>query len=85
MGYGDQSRTETSSVEGAIGRILGRAESQNIVLVPISIAMLSVVESLPLHHRDPFDRLLAATCLAEQMTLVSADAVFDEYGVRRIW
>ena len=41
--------------------------------------------SLPFHHRDPFDRLLAAQALAEGVPLVSADVVFDQYGVRRIW
>lgn len=40
---------------------------------------------LPNHHNDPFDRLLAVQALAEGLTLVSADAVFDRYGVPRVW
>ena len=36
-------------------------------------------------HRDPFDRLLAATALIEGLPLVSIDVVFDEIGVERIW
>jgi PIN domain nuclease of toxin-antitoxin system len=40
---------------------------------------------LPLHHRDPFDRLLAAQALEPGWTLLSKDAVFDAYGVRRLW
>jgi PIN domain nuclease of toxin-antitoxin system len=40
---------------------------------------------LPLHHRDPFDRLLIAQSLAEQVPLVSVDALFDRYGVTRLW
>ncbi len=40
---------------------------------------------LPLHHRDPFDRLLVAQALVEGMPLVSADAVFDRYPIRRLW
>jgi PIN domain nuclease of toxin-antitoxin system len=40
---------------------------------------------LPLHHRDPFDRLLAAQAVDLRMPLVSRDRVFDLYGVRRIW
>lgn len=40
---------------------------------------------LPLHHKDPFDRMLAAQSLADGLPLVSADVVFDQYGVRRIW
>jgi PIN domain len=41
--------------------------------------------SLRWHHRDPFDRLLIAQALEADMTMVSRDAVFDRYGVRRIW
>jgi PIN domain nuclease of toxin-antitoxin system len=40
---------------------------------------------LPLHHRDPFDRLLAAQALDLRIPLVSRDRVFDRYGVKRIW
>jgi PIN domain nuclease of toxin-antitoxin system len=40
---------------------------------------------LPMHHRDPFDRLLAAQALEMGATLLSRDRVFDLYGVQRIW
>ena len=40
---------------------------------------------MPFHHRDPFDRLLAATALVDGMTVASADPVFEAYGVRRVW
>ena len=40
---------------------------------------------LPFHHRDPFDRLLAAQALELGVPLVSFDAIFDRYGVERIW
>jgi len=40
---------------------------------------------LPLHHRDPFDRLLAAQALDLDIPLLSRDRVFDLYGVKRIW
>ena len=40
---------------------------------------------LPLHHRDPFDRLLAAQAHATGWPIVSADSIFEKYGVRRIW
>jgi PIN domain nuclease of toxin-antitoxin system len=40
---------------------------------------------LPLHHRDPFDRLLAAQALDLKVPLISRDRVFDIYGVKRIW
>ena len=40
---------------------------------------------LPLHHRDPFDRLLAAQALDLHIPLLSRDRIFDLYGVNRIW
>jgi PIN domain nuclease of toxin-antitoxin system len=40
---------------------------------------------LPSHHRDPFDRLLAAQALELRIPIVSRDRVFDLYGVKRIW
>jgi PIN domain nuclease of toxin-antitoxin system len=43
------------------------------------------VAPLPLHHRDPFDRLLLAQAVAEGLQVVSADTVFDRYPVERIW
>lgn len=43
------------------------------------------VATLPFHHRDPFDRLLLAQALEEKLTIIFADAVFQEYAVNRIW
>ncbi len=40
---------------------------------------------LPLHHKDPFDRMLVAQAQATGWPIISADPVFDHYGVRRIW
>ncbi|MDZ8238096.1 MAG: type II toxin-antitoxin system VapC family toxin [Nostoc sp. ChiQUE01a] len=40
---------------------------------------------LPLHHRDPFDRMLIAQAQIEEMTLVSADSMFNQYDVSLIW
>jgi PIN domain nuclease of toxin-antitoxin system len=40
---------------------------------------------LPGSHRDPFDRMLIAQCQAENLPLVSIEAIFDQYGIQRIW
>ena len=45
----------------------------------------AAVERMPFHHRDPFDRLIAAQALAERLAVVTRDSVFREYGVRVIW
>ena len=54
-------------------------------LLRIELAHVTLVETLPPHHKDPFDRLLIAQAIIEKRPLVSVDAVFDEYGVTRLW
>lgn len=54
-------------------------------LLPIDLEDTGRVAELPFHHRDPFDRLLAAQALSEGLTIVSADPVFRKYGVKRAW
>lgn len=53
--------------------------------LPISLVHATRVETLPLHHRDPFDRLLIAQAMIEAMPIVSVDMAFDLYGIRRLW
>ena len=53
--------------------------------LPITIEHLIKLGSLPFHHRDPFDRLLIAQSLYEQMPLISKDSEFDDYELERIW
>ena len=43
------------------------------------------VERLPFHHRDPFDRMLAVQAERNNLPIVSADPVFERYGVKRVW
>ena len=56
-----------------------------IQLLPIRLAHIAGVAALPQHHRDPFDRLLVATALAERLTVVTTDDVFKRYGVPVLW
>jgi PIN domain nuclease of toxin-antitoxin system len=54
-------------------------------ILPVTVEFADAQSLLPHHHRDPFDRLLAAQALVDGLVLVSADAIFDRYGVTRIW
>lgn len=54
-------------------------------LLDMRIAHVGLVEALPRHHGDPFDRMLAAQALAEDLPIITADPVFRRYGVKRIW
>jgi PIN domain nuclease of toxin-antitoxin system len=62
----------------------GREKIQ-LRLLDMTTAHAVSVEALPFHHKDPFDRLLIAQALWEEMTIVSADGRFDSYGVKRVW
>lgn len=54
-------------------------------ILPITLDHAERQVALPFHHRDPFDRLIAVQALVEGIPLVSADPIFDAYGVNRIW
>ena len=56
-----------------------------IVQLPITFADLEVYLTLPLHHRDPFDRLLVAQAIEHSLTLISRDTRMDAYKVQRFW
>lgn len=60
-------------------------DKDDIHLLPIEAAHIEPLTRLPLHHKDPFDRLIAATALVESMTLVSKDVLFDAYSLARLW
>ncbi|MBI3791909.1 MAG: type II toxin-antitoxin system VapC family toxin [Gemmatimonadetes bacterium] len=54
-------------------------------LMEVKLSHTLEVAALPPLHRDPFDRLLVATSSLEDLPILSADAMFDRYGVERIW
>ena len=56
-----------------------------IQLLDIKLEHLKIVSALPLHHRDPFDRLLIAQAIVEDILIISADKVFSLYPVRLMW
>jgi PIN domain nuclease of toxin-antitoxin system len=62
-----------------------RLDGNGFETLTITRTHVAQIVSLPFHHRDPFDRLIIAQSLAENMLIVGVDAVFDPYGVRRLW
>jgi PIN domain nuclease of toxin-antitoxin system len=53
--------------------------------LPITLAHGQLAGSLPIRHKDPFDRLLIAQAIVENLTLVSNETIFDPSGVSRLW
>ena len=76
--------------EAAIKSALGRAPASlrsEFAFERLSVSDVHAwaVRALPPLHNDPFDRLLAAQAICERATIVSADTIFDRYGLTRIW
>ncbi|MCY3834629.1 MAG: type II toxin-antitoxin system VapC family toxin [Chloroflexi bacterium] len=59
--------------------------SYSLRLLNIQIPHLRRVARIPLHHRDPFDRMLIAQSLVENIAIITSDAAFDAYPVQRLW
>jgi hypothetical protein len=66
-------------------RLVEKVEALDIEQLPILPSHLDILMTLPFHHRDPFDRLIVAQCLAEGILLLSHDGLLDSYGVKRLW
>ena len=60
-------------------------QSNSIDILPITLSHVLALENLPLHHKEPFDRLLIAQSNVENAPLVSADPIFVNYPVQSIW
>ncbi|WP_420130069.1 type II toxin-antitoxin system VapC family toxin [Longimicrobium sp.] len=60
-------------------------ERQQIGVLGIELRHLDALTRLPQHHRDPFDRLIAAQALTEEVPVISVDPALDAYGVQRLW
>ena len=54
-------------------------------LLPVTMDHIAIIATLPLHHRDPFDRLIISQAILEDLIVVSADPAFDAYPIVRRW
>ena len=73
------------ALRGNFSEIEGFMAAGAIRLLPISFEHLLQLQQLPFHHRDPFDRLLIAQALTEDLTVLSRDAIFPQYEVSIRW
>jgi PIN domain nuclease of toxin-antitoxin system len=71
-----------ASFAGDIERAIDR---HGFLPIPITIDHGDKAGALPWHHKDPFDRMLIAQAIAENLTFVSNERLFDRYGVARLW
>jgi len=59
--------------------------AQGFSILDINADHLLAMAAMPFHHRDPFDRVIIAQGLVENLPIISCDQIFDAYQVRRIW
>lgn len=72
-------------VAGFIADVPGAMEAEGFIELPVSVVHGQMAGALDGHHKDPFDRMLIAQALCEELTLVSNETRFDTYGVTRLW
>jgi PIN domain nuclease of toxin-antitoxin system len=72
-------------IEHSIEEIYQLLAQLKIEILPIERLDLDTYLTLPLHHRDPFDRLIIAQAIDRELILVSADGSFEPYPVQRLW
>jgi PIN domain nuclease of toxin-antitoxin system len=73
------------SIAPGVDHVVRGGRERGLRVLDVTSEHADLVERLPFHHRDPFDRLLVAQAMYEGMPLVSCDAQLDAYRVMRIW
>ncbi len=64
--------------------IVSQQEANDLQLLPIELAHVLALDTLPFHHRDPFDRLLVAQSMIQNMALVTADDMLTAYPIKLV-
>lgn len=69
----------------SLAEIIRQEQENGIEILPVEPAHIFALDSLPDHHKDPFDRLLIAQAIVEEATLLSADPLIAQYPVSVEW
>jgi PIN domain nuclease of toxin-antitoxin system len=73
------------TLPGSVAEYVAEKVAQGLSVLSVDWTHAAGMEKLPPHHGDPFDRLLAAQALAENLPLVTGDREFRAYGVKVVW
>lgn len=72
-------------LQGDFNQIAGFLSDNDIEILPVTFEHIQRLLQLHFHHRDPFDRIIIAQALSENLTIATKDSVFQEYRVNIIW
>jgi PIN domain nuclease of toxin-antitoxin system len=65
--------------------IVTQIKENQIKIMQIELPHIYTLDRLPLHHRDPLDRIIIAQAMSEKISIASIDKAFDSYSIERIW
>jgi PIN domain nuclease of toxin-antitoxin system len=74
-----------TELHGGVKTFFAKVESMPVYILPITPQHIEIVETLPVIHRDPFDRLLVSTAKADNLTILTADENIHKYDVPVVW
>lgn len=86
MGIANQDRIKKFKLKWSLEKSIEVEQLANgLRILPVELSHVLHLENLPLHHKDPFDRLLISQAIVEEMTLVSGDTKFSKYPANLLW
>jgi PIN domain nuclease of toxin-antitoxin system len=73
------------TLNNTLAAAIEQVRQLGLEIIHIETPHILQVETLPMHHRDPFDRLIIAQAMVEKLILISRDAHFSKYPVQTLW
>jgi PIN domain nuclease of toxin-antitoxin system len=74
-----------TGLNGGVKKFIAKVEEMPVSILPVTTSHIELIEYLPFIHRDPFDRLLISTAIAEDSTILTADKNIQQYNVKWVW
>jgi PIN domain nuclease of toxin-antitoxin system len=72
-------------IEDDVKTFLAQIQNSPIQIISISMNHIRTLSDLPCHHRDPFDRMIVATAISENMAIITKDSNIQKYNIPTIW
>ena len=73
------------SIDMSFDELKNEADKNDFQILPIQFEDIRVLTTLELYHKDPFDRILIAQAIQNDMTMITKDSNFEAYPVKIIW